>query len=164
LETANGSQNNLHYVTNSTNVPIRSPNGVIQNNRGGIAKTCYPSTNTGCCKACAEHCHRGHELVKKESSAFFCDCGAGDPVIEGFTCKAMQGHEDDNCNCMAPLVELDDQLLPIEDDDDDNNTATDEVSDGDDEQLAAAAQENDEKRSKFAANRDATNCYEGWKP
>lgn len=107
-------------------------------------KTCYPSTNTGCCKACAEHCHRGHELVKKESSSFFCDCGAGDPVIEGFTCKAMQGCEDGNCNCMPPVVELDDQLPPLEDDDDYNDISTDEVSDGDDadEQLAAA-QEND---------------------
>jgi hypothetical protein len=90
-------------------------------------KTCYSSTNMGCCRACALSCHRGHELVRKPESSFFCDCGAGEPKVEGLVCKTMQGCDSNDCDCAtsvehnegaAVIEEIDEEEVPdIEEDD-----------------------------------------------
>lgn len=33
-------------------------------------------TDKGCCAACVQRCHRGHETILSSTTAFFCDCGA----------------------------------------------------------------------------------------
>jgi len=103
-------------------------------------KTCYPKSNMGCCQVCAMHCHQGHELIKKEPSPFFCDCGAGDP--EGFTCKAIQGCQDtDHCSCKNPSEARRTTATPPEEEAVEEDT--DEISDEENEVVpAAAAQEN----------------------
>lgn len=41
--------------------------------------TCGLVDSKGCCSACAQLCHAGHDLVYSTHSRFFCDCGAGVP-------------------------------------------------------------------------------------
>ena len=41
--------------------------------------TCGLVDSKGCCSACAQVCHAGHDLVYSTHSRFFCDCGAGVP-------------------------------------------------------------------------------------
>ena len=37
--------------------------------------TCFTESNKGCCKACVENCHRGHDIENSEFPKAFCDCG-----------------------------------------------------------------------------------------
>lgn len=41
--------------------------------------TCGLVDSKGCCSACAQVCHAGHDLVYSTHSRFFCDCGSGVP-------------------------------------------------------------------------------------
>lgn len=53
-------------------------------------RTCYKDLNMGCCVACSYRCHKGHDLVKKPASTFFCDCGENSD-----TCCALVPANDD---------------------------------------------------------------------
>lgn len=43
-------------------------------------RTCSSVTNNGCCQACVDICHQGHDVVEagNSPSKFYCDCGAGE--------------------------------------------------------------------------------------
>lgn len=49
---------------------------------------CGLDVTKGCCEVCAQICHKGHQLIpsKHGSSAFFCDCGAGESK---YACKCL---------------------------------------------------------------------------
>ena len=46
--------------------------------------TCFSESNEGCCSACAENCHRGHDVKNSGIRSAFCDCGLDYCAI---TCK-----------------------------------------------------------------------------
>ncbi|KAL0024070.1 hypothetical protein WJX79_002966 [Trebouxia sp. C0005] len=48
--------------------------------------TCGLVDSKGCCSACAQVCHAGHDLVYSTHSRFFCDCGAGVPRCPACKC------------------------------------------------------------------------------
>ena len=37
--------------------------------------TCFTGSNKGCCSACVEHCHKGHNIKDSGIKNAFCDCG-----------------------------------------------------------------------------------------
>ena len=42
-----------------------------------ICYTCGLVDQHGCCGACVQACHAGHDTVYSSCSNFFCDCGSG---------------------------------------------------------------------------------------
>lgn len=53
--------------------------------------TCYLSNpNKGCCEACKNVCHKGHQIEYRGMQYCFCDCGSGDCPID---CKCMQNSQ-----------------------------------------------------------------------
>jgi arsenate reductase-like glutaredoxin family protein len=43
-----------------------------------FCQDCDLVEHKGCCEACASTCHKGHKLVERNFSSFYCDCGAGE--------------------------------------------------------------------------------------
>lgn len=64
-------------------------------------RTCFGNgeCNKGVCVSCAGRCHKGHDLVVKQESSFFCDCG--DKNAESVPCVASEGCAF-QCECSGP--------------------------------------------------------------
>lgn len=58
--------------------------------------TCFGDSHAkGVCLACSKRCHKGHTLIDRGVSAFFCDCGSGE---YGIMCIADEPCEP-GCGC-----------------------------------------------------------------
>eukprot|EP01080_Neovahlkampfia_damariscottae_P009335 gene9335-1422_t len=51
-----------------------------------FCKDCDLVEHKGCCESCAKTCHKGHNLVERSVSSFYCDCGAGEG---SHSCKSL---------------------------------------------------------------------------
>lgn len=65
--------------------------------------TCGLVDSKGCCSACVNVCHVGHDVVYSGRSRFFCDCGAGSG--RGSSCKCLT--EQEPLRSLSPQPRLD---------------------------------------------------------
>ena len=61
--------------------------------------TCWGGeASFGCCKVCAEKCHKGHDLVERFSGGFYCDCG-----VNGHKAAVCTLHSTGRTMCKQPF-------------------------------------------------------------
>ncbi len=102
--------------------------------------TCYNSANKGCCAACANKCHKGHNLVMRPASQFFCDCGA-DPE----KCKAYTACETEHdCGCESK-IEYGEMIVNSSDDSDSDSEIDYSVTSDDEPPPLVAVEEEQEQ-------------------
>jgi len=99
-----------------------------------LCKTCFDDTKTkGICMACAQKCHKDHDVIFHESSEFFCDCGDGDGCIAttgcdyNCRCAVVGPPPNNNCDCKEAQIEVIDEESEDDDDVDEDEPNADEI-------------------------------------